>query len=146
MKIKYYFGHAALFFFALSIFPGCSDQLETREMVLGGETFTVEIAKTPKERAEGLMHRKKLKEGRGMLFVFKRDQKLSFYMKNTHIPLSIAYIAKDGEIKEIYDMTPLSLRPINSKVSVRYALEVNQGDFERLGLKPGDRVILPEDF
>ena len=135
-----------LILFFISIFSACSDKLEIKEMIVGGEKFTVEIARTSKDRATGLMNRKKLKSGHGMLFVFRKDQKLSFYMKNTLIPLSIAYIAKDGEIKEIHTMTPLSLRPVPSKVSVRYALEINQGEFERLGVKPGDKVTLPENL
>ena len=67
-------------------------------------------------------------------------------MKDTLIPLSIAFISSDGVIKEIYDMKPLSLRGIVSRQSVRYALEVNQGIFELNDIKPGDTVVFPEDF
>jgi uncharacterized membrane protein (UPF0127 family) len=75
-----------------------------------------------------------------MLFIFDRDQILSFWMKNTPHPLSIAYLDSKGKIRNIYDMTPFSLTPIVSTVSVRYALEVPQGWFEKAGIKTGDIV------
>jgi uncharacterized membrane protein (UPF0127 family) len=85
------------------------------------------------------MYRKSLDDGKGMLFVFDRDESLSFWMKNTLIPLSIAFIASDGRILEIRDMEPESLTPVHSSRSVRYALEVPQGWFDRAGVKPEDR-------
>lgn len=130
--------------FLSAIFAGCSPADETVTITLGGEEFVLEIADSPEERQKGLMNRKRLPENRGMLFVFFRDEKLSFWMKDTSIPLSIAYIAKDGTIREIKDMEPLSLRPVESTYSVRYALEVNRGTFERLGIEAGDTIKLPE--
>ena len=109
----------------------------------GAETvveITVEIAETENERAQGLMHRKKLPDGEGMLFVFDRDQQLSFWMKNTFIPLSIAFITSDGRITEIRNMQPRDLTSIQSSRSVRYALEVPQGWFSRAGVNVGDVV------
>jgi uncharacterized membrane protein (UPF0127 family) len=100
-----------------------------------------EIARTDAERAQGLMHRKNLPDGEGMLFVFDRDQILSFWMKDTLIPLSIAYISSDGRILEIHDMRPQDLSPIRSARSLRYALEVPQGWFSRIGAALGDRVL-----
>ena len=88
------------------------------------------------------MYRRKLPEGKGMLFVFERDQILSFWMKNTFIPLSIAFIASDGRIINIRDMEPQSLSAVKSSRSVRYALEVPQGWFIRQGIREGDRIIL----
>ena len=79
-----------------------------------------------------------------MLFVFDSDERLSFWMKNTLIPLSIAYIASDGTIREILDMEPHSLAPVPSQYSVRYALEVPKGWFSRAGVRVGDRVSIPE--
>ena len=102
--------------------------------------ITVEIARTEEERSAGLMHRKKLPDGEGMIFVFDRDQQLSFWMKNTLIPLLIAFISSDGRITEIKDMQPLDLTTVQSSRSVRYALEVPQGWFDRVGVNPGDRV------
>jgi len=102
--------------------------------------ITVEIARTDQERAQGLMHRKKLPDGRGMIFIFERDEQHSFWMKNTVIPLSIAFITSDGRITEIKDMQPLDLNSVTSSRSVRYALETPQGWFNRAGVKPGDTV------
>jgi uncharacterized membrane protein (UPF0127 family) len=104
--------------------------------------ITVEIARTSEEQAKGLMYRKKLPDGEGMIFVYDRDQQLSFWMKNTLIPLSIAFIASDGRIIELRDMHPLDLSSIKSSRSVRYALETPQGWFTRSGIQPGDTVII----
>ncbi len=90
------------------------------------------------------MFRKKLDDGQGMLFVFETDDRLSFWMKNTLVPLSIAYIAYDGTIREILDMAPQSLAAVPSQYSVRYALEVPQGWFSRAGVRVGDRVGIPD--
>jgi uncharacterized membrane protein (UPF0127 family) len=106
----------------------------------------VEIADNPFERARGLMYRTALGEDRGMLFVYPEEQELSFWMKNTLIPLSIAYIDSEGRIVDILDMKPLDDKPPHyvSSEPVQYALEVNQGFFEKRGAKVGDRVELPE--
>ena len=88
------------------------------------------------------MNRKNIPEGTGMLFVFEKDQVLSFWMKNTPHPLSIAYIDRSGKIQNIFDMTPFSLAPVKSTRSVRYALEVPQGWFEKTGIKTGDKIVL----
>jgi uncharacterized membrane protein (UPF0127 family) len=102
-----------------------------------------EIAADDEDRRRGLMNRKKLDEGKGMLFVFDRDQRLAFWMKDTLIPLSIAFIATDGRILEIRSMEPLDLSPVESERSARYALEVPQGWFGRAGVVLGDRIELP---
>ena len=99
-----------------------------------------ELAKKEEERNYGFMNRKRIPDGTGMLFIFEKDQILSFWMKNTPHPLSIAYIDSQGVIKDIYDMTPYSMATIVSTVSVRYALEVPQGWFEKQGIKTGDKV------
>ncbi len=116
------------------------------ELIIDGNRLTVEIARTPEQRQKGLMHRKHLDPDKGMLFVSERDDKLSFWMKDTYIPLSLAYIAKDGTIKEIHHMRPLSEKSIVSEHSVRFALEVNQGYFEEHGIEVGDTVQFPEQF
>lgn len=100
-----------------------------------------EVAERAEDRARGLMHRKFLAEDAGMLFVFERDQFLSFWMKNTVIPLSIAFISADGRILEIHDMKPESRELVNSSVPARYALEMNQGWFGKNGVVPGHRLI-----
>jgi len=97
-----------------------------------------EIARTHEERNKGLMYRKKLPDGRGMLFVYETDEIMSFWMKNTYVPLSIAYIASDGRIIEIKDMYPLDENSVISSRAARYALEVPQGWFSRAGVLSGD--------
>jgi len=135
-----------IFFTAVScsllIAMGTKDRLNTRLIRIGQTEIEIEIADTAEARRTGLMNRKSMDENHGMLFVFESDQKLSFWMKNTLIPLSIAYISSDGEILEIYDMKPESLRPVESVNSVRYALEMNQGWFERNRIGPGDYLDL----
>lgn len=101
-----------------------------------------EIARTSEERNRGFMERKKIPDGTGMIFVFEYDQILSFWMKNTPHPLSIAYISSDGTIKDIFDMTPFSLSPIESTSSCRYALEVPQGWFSKNEIKKGSKINL----
>ena len=110
-----------------------------------GKEFTVsaEIAEKTEDRNHGFMERKTIPDGTGMLFVFEKDQILSFWMKNTPHPLSIAYIDSKGKIRDIYDMTPYSLSSIISTVSVRYALEVPQGWYKKNGITTGDTVVLP---
>jgi uncharacterized membrane protein (UPF0127 family) len=97
-----------------------------------------EIARTDEERNTGLMYRKKLPDGEGMLFVYERDQIMSFWMKNTYIPLSIAFITSDGRIIEIKDMYPHDETSVLSSRSARYALEVPQNWFSRVGVQLGD--------
>ncbi|MGC9313187.1 MAG: DUF192 domain-containing protein [Sediminispirochaetaceae bacterium] len=127
---------------------GCqdNDRLETIELKVGEDIYTVEVAGTPEQRQKGLMHRDSLGEYEGMLFVFERDQHLSFWMKNTTVPLSIAYIAREGTIKSIFDMRPLSEQSVESGYAVRYALELPQGAFERSGSKVGDTIEIPDRF
>jgi len=125
---------------------GCGHTLDTIDVTINGHELVLEVARTTDEQARGLMHRKSLPENQGMLFPYESDRKLSFWMKDTEIPLSIAFLAADGTIKEIYDMKPFSLKTVSSRQSVRFALEVNQGLFERLRIAIGDRVELPEDL
>lgn len=110
-----------------------------------GTKFTVsaEIAEKQEDRNHGFMERKNIPDGTGMLFIFERDQILSFWMKNTPHPLSIAYIDSKGKIRNIFDMTPYSTASIVSTVSVRYALEVPQGWYKKNGITEGDTVVLP---
>ena len=88
------------------------------------------------------MERKKIPDNTGMIFIWDKDQILSFWMKNTPHPLSIAYIDSKGKIRDIFDMKPYSLESVVSTVSVRYALEVPQGWFEKNNIHPGDYLSL----
>jgi len=103
----------------------------------------VEIADDDRERQRGLMERTELAENAGMLFVFEQEQQLSFWMKNTLIPLSVAYIDSDGRIIDIQDMEPLDTTSHPSAEPARYALEVNQGFYEERGIEVGDTAELP---
>lgn len=106
-------------------------------------TVAAELAVTDEQRQRGFMERRTIPDGTGMLFVFENDQMLRFWMKDTPHPLSIAYIDRDGTIRDIFDMTPFSLAPVVSTVSVRYALEVPQGWFEKVGIRTGDAMLFP---
>ncbi|NIZ18531.1 DUF192 domain-containing protein [Entomospira culicis] len=117
-----------------------STNLTERSLQINGQTFIVELADNPSTRAQGLMYRTQLDPLRGMLFVFPDSERRSFYMKNTFIPLSIAYISADGIIMEIYDMQPHELRSVPSRYAVMYALEVNQGLFKQLNITAGMKV------
>ena len=117
--------------------------LPTATLTIGKATIVAELARTADQRERGLMFRKSLADGRGMLFVFESDQVLTFWMKNTYVPLSIAWIGSDGLVKGLSDMDALSLAPVGSDRSVRYALEVPRGWFGRAGVQVGDQVALP---
>ncbi len=108
------------------------------------EELTVELARTAEERGRGLMFREELPEDQGMLFVFPNDTTSGFWMKDTLISLSIAFIAADGVILDVQEMEPLSTVLHRPPSPYLYALEVNRGWFGRHGLGTGDRVELPE--
>lgn len=110
----------------------------------GVHAFSVELATTEAERARGLMFRKELPEGHGMLFDFKQEQPVSFWMHNTYIPLDMIFIAGDGRIVRIAENTqPQSDRLIPSGAPVRAVLEVIAGTARKFGIAPGDRVESP---
>jgi uncharacterized membrane protein (UPF0127 family) len=110
----------------------------------GVHVFAVEIADNDTERAKGLMYRRELPEGQGMLFDFHREQEVSFWMQNTYIPLDMVFIRGDGRILRIAENTePLSTRLIPSGGPVRAVLEVIGGTTRKLGIAPGDRVASP---
>jgi uncharacterized membrane protein (UPF0127 family) len=110
----------------------------------GVHVFTVEIANTEKERERGLMYRKSLPPGHGMLFDFHTEQPVGFWMKNTYIPLDMIFIRGDGRILSIAENAePLSERVISSGGPVRGVLEISGGTARKLGIAPGDRVANP---
>jgi uncharacterized membrane protein (UPF0127 family) len=115
--------------------------LPTIRLSIGSTTVKAEVADEPGERSSGLMGRKELADGEGMLFVFAEPQPLSFWMHDTLVPLSIAYINAQGVIREIHDMKPLDENTAQSMFrDLLYALEVPQGWFERNNILPGDRI------
>jgi uncharacterized protein len=112
---------------------------------VGPATLKTEVALTDAQKEIGLMHRPHLDDNAGMLFIFDHEQRVAFWMKNTTIPLSIAFIGRDGVISQIADMQPLDQRIIQSESSaVIYALEVNQKWFDLNHVKVGD-VVAPVD-
>jgi uncharacterized membrane protein (UPF0127 family) len=121
----------------------CGSPMEKASISVAGKAFTVEVARTDAERQQGLMGRKSLGPTEGMLFVFDRDQRLDFWMKNTRVPLSIAFLSSEGKILELVDMQPLSEKIIRSRLSCRYALELPQGTFQAIGAGVGTAVMLP---
>lgn len=121
-------------------------ELQTLEIVTrsGVHVFTVEVVKTEQERATGLMYRKELPEGRGMLFDFSPEQQVSMWMKNTLIPLDMIFIRSDGRIIRIAENTePLSEKIIPSGGLTRGVLEVIGGTAKKYGIAAGDRVAHP---
>lgn len=114
--------------------------LPTRPLSINGQKLVAEIASTPAQRTTGLMHRFSLQPDHGMLFVFERAEPQGFWMRNTFIPLSIAFIAGDGRIVNIEDMVPQSESTHWSHGPVLYALEMRQGWFAKRGIRAGDRV------
>lgn len=118
----------------------------TYELRIRDVRLEVEVADTPETRTRGLMFRENLPENGGMLFVFPESRRRSFWMKNTLVPLSIAYIREDWVILEIYEMEPQSLEAVPSRNPARYALEVNQGFFAEHGIEPGSRVFPSEEL
>lgn len=121
-------------------------ELQPLEIVTksGVQVFTVEVAKTEQERATGLMYRKELPEGRGMLFDFSPEQQVSMWMKNTFIPLDMIFVRSDGRILRIAENTePQSEKIIPSGGLVKGVIEVAGGTAKKLGIAPGDRVGHP---
>lgn len=118
-------------------------KLSTVELNASLHNIHAELARTPEQRMIGLMFRDKLGINDGMLFVFEEPATQCFWMKNTLIPLSVAYISNDGKVVNIADMAPKSLQPHCSVEPVRFALEMNQGWFAKRGIKPGFRLKGP---
>ena len=118
-------------------------KLPTVKLNAGFHVIEAEVARSPGERAIGLMHRKEMPQNHGMLFVFEQPATQCFWMKNTLLPLSIAFLADDGTVVNMADMKPRSLDSHCSKAPVRLALEMNEGWFARRGIREGSRISGP---
>ena len=138
-----------LFAGALLVLCGCQDKsqekgafgLRTVQLRVGNTALRAEVADTPQESQTGLMFRDSLPESQGMIFVFDTPRQANFWMKNTRIPLSIAYIDSTGKILEIHSMKPFDETLVRSAFdNVVYALEVNEGWFDRHKISPGVTV------
>jgi uncharacterized membrane protein (UPF0127 family) len=136
----------ALFALALSLCAAVAraqDQpqdLPAATLRVGMHNIRAQLALTPLQRQIGLMYRQSMPTHEGMLFVFEEPQPQCFWMRNTLIPLSIAFLADDGTVVNIADMQPQSDDSHCSAKPVRYALEMNQGWFAKRGVKPGTRI------
>lgn len=125
----------------LALPPGArATALPTRTLTVRGHDLVVEVAATAPTRETGLMNRFSLQPDHGMLFVFDAPQRLAFWMKNTYIPLSVAFVGIDGRIVNIEDMRPLDLATHWSTEPALYAIEMKQGWFLERGIGPGDAV------
>jgi hypothetical protein len=110
----------------------------------GVRPFSIELAVTDEERAKGLMFRKEIAEGYGMLFDFKQDQMVTMWMKNTYVSLDMIFIRADGRILRIAENTePMSTKIISSGGLAKAVLEVVAGTAQKYGIQPGDRVAHP---
>jgi uncharacterized membrane protein (UPF0127 family) len=119
---------------------GPQPRLRTIDLQAGMHIIKAELAITPEQQATGMMFRKEMGTNEGMLFVNEEPGLRCFWMRNTLVPLSIAFIADDGSIVNIADMEPRSEKSHCSARPVRYALEMNLGWFARRGLKAGSRL------
>lgn len=115
--------------------------LPTIQLTVKGKKITAEVADDTQERTAGLMFRKELAADSGMLFVMPQQTQAVFWMKNTLIPLSVAYISASGIILEIHALKPKDETPVPSVFqSIAFALEMEQGWFEKNGISPGDKL------
>jgi len=119
---------------------GQPQSLPTTTLSVGMHNIKAQLAVSPEQRQIGLMHRAEMPTQEGMLFVFDTPSPQCFWMRNTLIPLSIAFLADDGTVVNIADMKPRSDDSHCSAQPVRFALEMNQGWFAKRGVKPGSRI------
>lgn len=120
--------------------PEQNPPLEIVALKVGTTQVDAEVADSPDERRLGLMHRTAMEADHGMLFVYPDEALRSFWMKNTQIPLSIAYLDATGRIVHIADMVPFDTRAVPSQRPAQFALEMNKGWFGRHGVKVGQKV------
>ncbi|CAN0112899.1 unnamed protein product [Phaeothamnion confervicola] len=120
--------------------------LPVRPISMGSQTVIVEVASAPKEIARGLMYRESIHSDQGMLFVFEQVKSQCFWMKNTSIPLTAAFITEGGVIQHLADMEPKSLQLHCSPGDVKAVVEMSQGWFRDAGVLVGSRVVMPADF
>ena len=121
-----------------------SNTFSADETKINNLLSNIEVASNPNDRRKGLMFRKSLPEDHGMFFVWEYRKRQCMWMRNTYIPLNVAYIDSKGKILEIYEMLPLSEDSICSKKRVKYALEVNLDWFKRNNVQVGDQIDITE--
>lgn len=118
-------------------------QLPRLTLSAGMHLIQAQVAATPQQRAVGLMFRQEMPANEGMLFVFEQPSEQCFWMKNTLLPLTAAFVADDGTIVNLADMQPQSLVSHCSTKPVRFVLEMNKGWFDKRGLKAGSKLSGP---
>jgi len=140
-----YFFTSALMVASLGAHAQDSPQLNLDRVKLasGMHRIDAQVAATPEQRQTGLMFRKDMPQHEGMIFIFDQPGKQCFWMKNTLIPLSAAFVADDGTVVNIEDMKPLALDGHCSLQPVRYVLEMNKGWFAKKGIKAGSKLQGP---
>ena len=121
-----------------------SNTFSADEIKINNLLSNIEVASNPNDRRNGLMFRKSLPEDHGMFFVWEYRKRQCMWMRNTYIPLNVAFIDTKGKILEIYEMLPLSEDSICSKKRVKYALEVNLDWFKRNNVQVGDQIDITE--
>jgi uncharacterized membrane protein (UPF0127 family) len=121
-------------------------RLPTTRMAIGKESFNLEIAYRPEDQETGLMKRKTMSADHGMIFVFPAERNLTFWMKNTLIPLDIIYVDRAGRVVSVKPMKPLDETGVPSEGPAMYAIELNAGTAARVGVKAGDQLAIPEEL
>lgn len=114
--------------------------LPTTRLTANIHVITAELANTPQSRSTGMMFRERIEPNHGMLFIFENKEQHCFWMRNTLLPLSIAFIADDGTIVNIEEMKARDESSTCPKKEIRYALEMEKGWFAQRGIKPGGRI------
>lgn len=140
IKSRALFGLLAIAFSAICIAQEGPQKLPAIRLNAGIYNIQAEVAQTPDEHAIGLMFRKAMGTSEGMLFVFEAPATQCFWMKNTLLPLSVAFVADDGSIVNLDDMKPQTLDSHCSTKPVRFVLEMNQGWFAKRGIKAGAKL------
>ena len=135
-------------FFAVLAFLSClqsnrvaADPLLTYPLKINGHSIRAEVANTEEGRRTGLMFRNSLAENQGMLFIYAQEGRYAMWMKNTNVPLSVAFIDKNGAILNIEDMEPQTEDSHAARGLAKFSLEMNQGWFKKRGIKKGDHVV-----
>ena len=140
---------AALFSTIAAVTSACAQEtantgLDTMQVNAGTCTFTLEIVKTAKQSAVGLMHRESMPADHGMVFPIPKGQRANFWMKNTLIPLDIAYLSEDWVVLKIAQMQPLDLTGVPGPDGTRIAVELNQNRYAECGVAVGDQITSAE--
>ncbi|HET7867017.1 MAG TPA: DUF192 domain-containing protein [Burkholderiaceae bacterium] len=143
MKTRAWLAFAALLWSGVVVAQEPQMNLPTVRLGAGIHNIQAQLAQTPEQRATGLMFRSTMGTNEGMLFAFEAPAMQCFWMKNTLLPLSAAFIADNGTVVNIEDMKPQTLDSHCSKQPVRFVLEMNQGWFAKRGIKPGAKLSGP---